>query len=90
MESMDGLRSSACGMAFQGKGRTIRAVDFLTPTSQLFTVLPNSLIQLAGRNAGLPDREGQARRDLAYAPTARLGMDRRRCAGALESPAPIK
>ena len=40
-----------------------------------------------GRNAGLPDRGWQARGDLAYAPTARLGMDRRRCAGALDEPA---
>ena len=40
-----------------------------------------------GRNAVLPDRGRQARGDLAYAPTARLGMDGRRCAGALDEPA---
>jgi hypothetical protein len=41
----------------------------------------------SSRHATLPDRGRQARGDLAYVPTTRLGMDRRRCARALDEPA---
>ena len=41
----------------------------------------------AGQECSLPDRGRQARGDLAYAPTTRLSMDRRRCAGAPDKPA---
>lgn len=39
------------------------------------------------RHAGLPDRGWQAGGNLAVGPTTEIGMDRRRCAGALAEPA---